>query len=316
MVINSISSANKNAKPLNLHRPGTRPFHSPRVKCGPEAAGGRRARQPRPRVESGRGRPRCRRAFRAGPSGRPTRSRRRLSPPRRGAVATTARPFPSCVAKMAERPLRAPRATGPPTGPPVGRTGPGQAGAGPVQPAPPAASQRGRRLSRPGPQAAPIPPALPSLAGPAATPLTGSRARRALGLRQVPEEVHGGGWVEAAAATDTQPASSGRAPHPGRAAAAGGRRAGTAGAVSHLQGESRTPPIGARRGPAAPEGCARAGQGGWGRGDAHARGPLPRPDCEPGGRRRLGPAVFPALANPGPLLLFLGGGCPISVKFR
>lgn len=271
MVINSISCAKKRQAPeLAPALNAAVPQPAGEARPGSRGLAARRAA----RAAGGivwHGGPQGRRAFRAGPSGRPTPPRQGLPPPRRGAVAGATLPFPSCVAKMAERPPRAPRATGPLAGRPVGRTGPGQAGAGPVLPA---ASQRGHRLSRPRPQAAAIPPALPSLACPAATPLTGSRARRALGLRQVPKQVHGGGWAATAAAADAQPASSGGAPHPGRAAAAaaGGRHAGAAGAFSHLQGEPRTPPIRARRGPAAPEGCARAGRGGGSGGAAGGAG--------------------------------------------
>lgn len=69
-------------------------------------------------------------------------------------------------------------------------------------------------------QAVATPPARPpSSRRPGGHPLTSSRARRALGFRQVPEQVHGGGWAVAGLA-DAQPASGGgphtrrqRAPH-------------------------------------------------------------------------------------------------------
>lgn len=97
----------------------------------------------------------------------------------------------------------------------------------------------------------------PSPRPPGGHPLTCSRARRALGLRQVPKQVHGGGGIGTRAAREQR-----RAPHPAAAGSTpgGGVSDGMAGPRRRqsTEGGPRTPPIGARRGPAAPEFRARA----------------------------------------------------------
>lgn len=127
-------------------------------------------------------------------------------------------------------------------------------------------------------QAAVSPP--PSPRPPGGHPLTCSRTRRALRLRQVPKQVHGGGGVGRRAAREQR-----RAPHPAAAGSTpgGGVSDGMAGPRRRqsTEGGSRTPPIGARRGPAAPEFCARErwGREGAGRRGAHARRlPLGEPE--------------------------------------
>lgn len=120
-------------------------------------------------------------------------------------------------------------------------------------PAPRAGAGRARPPARP--------PALLGPHQPGGRPLTSSRPRRALGLRQVPEQVHDGGW--AAAAAHAQPATGGGL-HTLRRRGQRRRQRRRPGSRQSPEGGPGTPPIGARRGPAAPETCARAGLCGGG----------------------------------------------------